>query len=762
MDASNDFITGWTNKTRKTHPNLTLPEHLVVGEAMQELMQELQAHGKTLLKALNALSLDSNAHNLLSKYVSDIDKQSCHIAVIGQMKAGKSSFINALIGYENLLPSDVNPWTTVVTRLHFGGTNLPDEGAEFSFFDANQWLQLAKGETKLRTLVERFLPGFESDRLSQQLEEMRTQAERRLGSQFHELLGHSHWFDHVTPDIMKRYVCAGTSWKVDEEPSDIGQYSDITETADIYFKRAPFAYPTTITDTPGTNDPFFVRDEITFRSLESADIFIVVLTAQQAFSISDLALLRILQGLQKDRIIIYINRIDQLDDWKQDSEEIISHVQYMLQREFPSVQFPVIAGSALWGKMALNKKNGNGNGYKRYENQLEGYTDAPETIKIDSGEILTKDQARSELYNCSGIPDVAETISRLMLSKSKNRGSVSKIASTLKLTADSLIAVMSNKLHSIQSEMKRLGLSHHIPKGDVNSLSQKQTELKRLISKCQALQIHHDQELEQVQHAILDSFRTKLNEIVIAFARSECQKLVASMQSEKRKKVWRCDTIKMRQSLEDEFLVICKEATNHINNMQLLAIDELKRVLQTVSPHIDSDFLSFKEILEGEPYLSTLALKHKLALDLDHSWWKLWAQKHTPEHWSKELDKLIKSEFFPMVERLVQSAKAELKQRVDESGVNLSTMIQSVVNITEDKIKKLQSQFESLNYETERYETPGSSVNRLPELERALHTAQSNLDEMKSTSQKLKEIIIYHNNYLEGDRAGVNYLKKNK
>ena len=57
---------------------------------------------------------------------------------------------------------------------------------------------------------------------------------------------------------------------------------------------------------------FLVRDEIARRALESAHVHIVVLTSRQAMSAADVALLRILQGLRKDRIAVFINRIDEL------------------------------------------------------------------------------------------------------------------------------------------------------------------------------------------------------------------------------------------------------------------------------------------------------------------------------------------------------------------------------------------------------------------------------------------------------------------
>ncbi|MCX5847298.1 MAG: dynamin family protein [Deltaproteobacteria bacterium] len=53
------------------------------------------------------------------------------VAILGQFKAGKSSFINSLIG-KSILPIGVIPVTTVITRLHYG----EKERAVVKFFDA--------------------------------------------------------------------------------------------------------------------------------------------------------------------------------------------------------------------------------------------------------------------------------------------------------------------------------------------------------------------------------------------------------------------------------------------------------------------------------------------------------------------------------------------------------------------------------------------------------------------------------------------------
>lgn len=59
--------------------------------------------------------------------------QPIDVAILGQFKAGKSSFINSLIG-KSILPVGVIPVTTVITRLQYG----EKERATISHFDGTQ------------------------------------------------------------------------------------------------------------------------------------------------------------------------------------------------------------------------------------------------------------------------------------------------------------------------------------------------------------------------------------------------------------------------------------------------------------------------------------------------------------------------------------------------------------------------------------------------------------------------------------------------
>src|SRR5215510_368951 len=318
-----------------------------IGERLETLRSELIACGREL-RSMQALLQGSS---FVDDALRMLDRLACRVGVIGQVKAGKSSLINALMGKPRLLPTDVNPWTTAVTRIHFGLADAPPNvAAEFSFFAPDEWEQLSNGSGPIRELTQSLVPGFKVELLQKHVEEMRRRTTLRLGSTLDSLLGKKHVYSLLSPEDLERYICASLPDSATEQK---GAYSDIIKTADLYFGKSEFSFPTTIIDTPGTNDPYLVRDETARRTLESAHLHIVVLTPQQALSTADVALLRILRGLNKDRIVVFLNRIDQLGDLVRDVPMIVQHVQEGLRRELPDADFPIVAGSAFWADAAL-------------------------------------------------------------------------------------------------------------------------------------------------------------------------------------------------------------------------------------------------------------------------------------------------------------------------------------------------------------------------------------------------------------------------
>lgn len=609
MERTNNIARSTNTNFAHATRSLFLPEELSMGDDMFRAMSQLQSLGEELSVHVNEHLRESDTARQFSSILQNISDHYCRIAVIGQVKSGKSTFLNALIGRRGFLPTDVNPWTAVVTRLHFGRANLPSSGALFTFFDENEWEQIAGRGGRLRHLVEQFLPGYDSDRVGQHLREMRRRAEHRLGDQFYELLGKTHKFKKIVPAMLERYVCAGDANDAVRLGATSGRFADITKCGDVYLDSFPFSYPATVIDTPGTNDPLLIRDEITCQNIESADVFIVLLNAQQSFSTFDLALLRILQGLRKDKIIIFVNRIDQLSNVTNDTQKVLSHVRRMLQQEFPSVTFPIIAGSAHWGERALVGNDGEDNkvtplppALDEYAERIYGVRNSDLDPSGNTDDVSAREQERALLYTCSGIPAVAKIISKLMFRSMEPR-SIGKISSSFCVIGDIIQTAQQQKLNSLESMSKDEILSSetHIALCQFDQISSLSQQIVTNISRT-------EDELEFVRSTVLTHLREELIDSIQMFAAGELEKLSDALEGGWSDEIWTCDTLNLRREMEDEFVRICREAVDRINSVERSALVELKNIAQQFVPELSDTFGQYGYFQNEGPVPSAIAL----------------------------------------------------------------------------------------------------------------------------------------------------------
>src|SRR5208282_2962956 len=134
---------------------------------------------------------DRETAQSISLVAEQLRKQTCRVAFVGQVKAGKSSLINVLIEQPELLPADINPCTAVVTRLNFGVPDMPQVGAQFTFFSRDEWRRLSMGG-RTRELTDRLFPDFDWEVLRSQVRAMEERAKEKLGPSFEDLMGKEH------------------------------------------------------------------------------------------------------------------------------------------------------------------------------------------------------------------------------------------------------------------------------------------------------------------------------------------------------------------------------------------------------------------------------------------------------------------------------------------------------------------------------------------------------------------------------------------
>ncbi|MEL6683325.1 MAG: dynamin family protein [Pseudomonadota bacterium] len=284
---------------------------------------------------------------------SRLNSWAAKVAVIGQVKAGKSTFLNAFLGQHDFLPSDINPWTSVVTNIRINLPGDPETGAEFNFFNEHDWHEMLNGTHHVREMAEELLPGFDTELLKKQSLELKERAQRRLGAHYRALLGSKHAYEFVTPDLLRRYVCAGPGSDDGLTRESLGRYAALTRDAEIYMQIPDFQVPTVVTDTPGVNDPFLVRDEVTCRSLDKSDVFVMVLSAHQALTDVDIGLIRILAQQDGKDVIIFINRLDELEGYDTRYERLISDVSARLEAAIPGISFHIMTGSGFMADAVL-------------------------------------------------------------------------------------------------------------------------------------------------------------------------------------------------------------------------------------------------------------------------------------------------------------------------------------------------------------------------------------------------------------------------
>ena len=604
-----------------------------------------------------------------------LGRLTCRIAIVGQVKAGKSSFINALVQRSTLLPTDVNPWTTAITHLNFGHADAPaNVAAQFTFFDPNEWEHLAHGGGYIRELTQRLVPGFEVELLEKHVDAMRRRSEERLGATLGDLLGKKHVFPSLSAEILERYVCSGAIGSLGTDAEQKGLYSDIVKCADLYFRSNDFSFPTTIIDTPGTNDPFLVRDEITRRALETADIYIVVLTARQALSSADVALLRILRGLNKERIAVFINRIDELGDLVRDTPAIVQHVQAGLRREFPTSEIPIVAGSAFWAKTATSGSKAEidremSAKAKAYAAYLTQHANLHLQTSVADG---PDEQLANTLLLCSGLPALSHILGDLTL-----RSHAGYVLQQIYRSFFELVQVGHNaaslEVEILQSEEKSDVARHRQGEEELRTIDAEAGEIERLTVALQGLLVDLQDQTDKTIEVHRERILEYLRDAVQGFSEMECQDLGEAIAGRQRGRVWKCQTATLRQMLEQRFVSSCREAEQEISALESHVFPKLKQLLSRHYPQWRQPTEDGGQGAAEPPSLS--ALSRIVALDLEEPWWKRWwISMRSPEQRIAELDRLVRHEFYPIVDDLVLAAQTHLKAQ-QSSTLKKSTLV---------------------------------------------------------------------------------------
>ena len=185
------------------------------------------------------------------------------IGVIGQMKCGKSTFLNSFVFEDTVLPAATTPMTAALSVITYG----EQKKVVAEFYTNDEW-------EEQKAQAARSLDDVAGDTMAESkikaAKELVSKASR-LGSYLKDYLGKTREdsFDNII-----EYVGAD------------GKYVSITKSVKIYYPKE-YLKGVEIVDTPGFNDPIVSREERTKEFLKKADVVLMMLYAGRPFDATD-------------------------------------------------------------------------------------------------------------------------------------------------------------------------------------------------------------------------------------------------------------------------------------------------------------------------------------------------------------------------------------------------------------------------------------------------------------------------------------------
>lgn len=274
------------------------------------LFEELQEKKKNLLslamKAKEYGWIDSSTEK---EIIDKINNDTLTIGVIGQMKCGKSTFLNSFVFEDDVLPAATTPMTAALSVITYG----EQKQIEAEFYTADEW-----AEQKLQ--ASRSLDEVAGN----PLEESKVKAAKelveksyKLGSSLNNFLGKT---QKDTFDNLIEYVGAD------------GKYISITKSVTIYYPKE-YLKGVEIVDTPGFNDPIVSREERTKAFLKKADVVLLMLYAGRPFDATDRDILfKNVGQCGTGRVLIGINKYDIPYENGETEDEIKDYVRDQLHK----------------------------------------------------------------------------------------------------------------------------------------------------------------------------------------------------------------------------------------------------------------------------------------------------------------------------------------------------------------------------------------------------------------------------------------------
>ena len=278
---------------------------------MDNIFEELKGKKEAIIgKVSKAHEFGWIDETRYKEIIDKINNDILTIGVIGQMKCGKSTFLNSFVFEDEVLPSATTPMTAALSVITYGESKK----IVAEFYNEDEWEEM-KAQAS-RNLDEVSGNSLQESKVKAAKELVEKSA--KLGSSIKDLLTKGKQEDSF--EHLIEYVGAE------------GKYVAITKSVVIYYPKE-YLKGVEIVDTPGFNDPIVSREERTNEFLKKSDVVIMMLYAGRPFDSTDRDIIftNVRQcGIGK--VIIGINKYDIPYENGETEDEIKEYVKSELKK----------------------------------------------------------------------------------------------------------------------------------------------------------------------------------------------------------------------------------------------------------------------------------------------------------------------------------------------------------------------------------------------------------------------------------------------
>ena len=237
-------------------------------EQLSSLCQSLQVWEKRFdnNEISNILRLKETLQQDIQRF--EQEQQTLNIAIMGQVKAGKSSFLNALLfDGKPVLPTAATPKTANLTRISYG----EKPALEIEYYSKEEWLDLEQLAQE----------NYESEpvKVAKELVEMVEKA----GLDVNAVLEQQH--QRIETSSLDKLMNI-----LNQYAGNDGQYTALVKMTRLYLPNEELKGFDVI-DTPGMNDPVISRTQKTKEEMARCDVVFFLSRASQFLDQSDIDLL---------------------------------------------------------------------------------------------------------------------------------------------------------------------------------------------------------------------------------------------------------------------------------------------------------------------------------------------------------------------------------------------------------------------------------------------------------------------------------------